>query len=203
MRFFLTLAFLTLFITPAFAAGELQNPAIGATAPDFTTTDTNGHPQHLAAYKGKIVVLEWTNNQCPYVRKHYDSGNMQATQQAATAMGAIWLRVISSAPGKEGNVTADEANKIAAADHAAATATILDPSGDIGRMYGAKTTPTMAVIDTNGNLVYEGAIDDKASFDQADIATAKNYVRIALADLKSGQPIAVSRTPSYGCGVKY
>jgi peroxiredoxin len=189
-------------VTPVPSKG-LSEALTGQPAPDFAATDTMNHPQTLSSYKGKVVVLEWTNNLCPYVQKHYNAGNMQSTQQAAADMGAIWLRIISSAPGKEGHVSPADANRIVTEKHVIATATILDESGSIGKLYGAKATPTMAVIDANGTLVYEGAIDDKPTSDPDDIATAKNYVKTVLADLKAGRKVSIDRTQAYGCGVKY
>lgn len=198
MRFILALLFM-LMALPALAAA----PEIGKPAPDFTAVDTTNHEQKLSSYKGKIVVLEWTNHLCPYVKKHYDSNNMQSTQTAASDMGAIWLRINSNAPGKEGNISADAANRIVAERHVIATGTILDQDGAIGKLYDAQTTPDMFVIDQNGLLVYAGAIDDKPTTDVADLASAKNYVKAVLADLKAGRPVSVDRTQSYGCSVKY
>lgn len=193
------IAFFALFLAmPAFAA-----PIIGQPAPEFTGKDTTGNDRSLSTYLGKIVVLEWTNHECPYVKKHYDAGNMQKVQQQAAEEDVIWLRIISSAPGKQGHVSAVDANRIVAEKHAVATATLLDESGDIGELYDAKTTPHMFVIDKDGTLVYGGAIDDKPTSDIADIATAKNYVKTVLDDLKMGRPVSVGETKPYGCGVKY
>ena len=187
------------FATPSFA----QTAEIGKPAPDFKTTDTNGKPESISQYKGKAIVLEWSNPDCPFVHKHYDSGNMQALQKETTADGVIWLTIASSAEGKEGYQTAAEANKWMADKKSAPTARILDPSGDIGHMYGAKTTPHMFVIDPAGTLVYMGAIDDNDSFKPETIAGAKNYVREALKAIKAGKPIETASTKSYGCSVKY
>ena len=178
-------------------------PEIGKPAPEFMAQDTNNQHVMLSDLKGKTVVLEWTNAECPFVKKHYDGGNMQTLQTEATKDGVVWISINSSAKDKEGNVTANEANKIIAEKKAAPTHLILDEKGEIGKLYGAKTTPHMFVIDKAGTLVYAGAIDDKATADKADIATSKNYVREALADLKAGKPVTTKSTNPYGCGVKY
>ncbi len=197
------------FMNPAFAQSDMAAaPAatqaeIGKPAPDFKGIDTYNQVQTLSQYKGKTVVLEWTNPDCPFVRKHYDSGNMQALQKAATADGVIWLSVVSNAKGKEGYLDALDSNKWMKEKNSVPTARILDPSGEIGHLYGAKTTPHMFVIDPKGTLVYAGAIDDNDSFKPETIATAKNYVREALKSIKAGTPVEVSSTKSYGCSVKY
>lgn len=179
------------------------SPVIGQPAPAFSATDTAGQPVSLDSLKGKTVVLEWSNHQCPFVKKFYDSGTMQQLQQAATKDGVVWVTVISSAPGKQGNVTAAEANVLTTSRKAAPTHVVLDENGTIGRLYAAKTTPHMFVIDGQGVLRYQGAIDDKPSTKPEDIAGAKNYVTAALADLKAGRPVAQPNTKSYGCSVKY
>ena len=173
------------------------------TAPDFTAQDTHGQTHTLAEYKGKYVVLEWHNHECPYTRKHYVSGNMQRLQKEWTSKGVVWFTVISSAPGKQGYVTADEENAYVQQVHAAPTGVLLDPEGKLGRLYEAKTTPHMFVIDPNGSLIYDGAIDDKPTTDTSDIATAHNYVDAALTAAMAGQPVQVSTTRPYGCSVKY
>ena len=178
-------------------------PVIGQPAPAFSATDTAGQTVSLDSLKGKTVVLEWSNHQCPFVKKFYGSGTMQQLQQDATKDGVVWVTVISSAPGKQGHVTAAEANELTTSRKAAPTHVVLDESGAIGRLYAAKTTPHMFVIDSQGVLRYQGAIDDKPSTKQEDIADAKNYVTAALADLKAGRPVAESNTKSYGCSVKY
>ncbi|MHB1021038.1 MAG: redoxin domain-containing protein [Acidobacteriaceae bacterium] len=175
----------------------------GETAPNFTGTDSTGQTHTLDAYRGKYVVLEWHNHGCPYTMKHYDSGNMQALQKKWTAKGVIWFTVISSAPGKQGYVTPTEENAYMKKMHAVPTAAILDPSGKIGRMYEARTTPDMYIIDPQGKLIYEGAIDDHPTSDPADIKIAKNYVDEALTAAMSGKPIAEAVTRPYGCSVKY
>lgn len=182
----------------AFAA-----PSIGAPAPAFTGTDTAGNAVSLEALKGKTVVLEWTNHDCPYVKKHYGSGNMQALQAEATGAGVVWLSVISSAPGKQGHVSAQEADALTGKRDAKPTAVILDEKGDIGRLYGAKTTPHMYVIDPAGMLVFQGGIDDNSSSDPATVKTANNFVRAALAEVGAGKPVSVATATPYGCSVKY
>lgn len=184
------------------AAGA--EPQVGEPAPDFTSVDVNGEPQTLAAYRGKYVVLEWFNPECPFVKKHYGSGNMQRLQQELTAApGVAWLSINSSAPGKQGHLSPEQAKAWKAEQGAAMTAVLLDPEGTVGRLYGAKTTPHMFVIDPQGVLVYAGAIDDTPSADQADVKTAANYVRQALSEAVAGTPVSVSKTQSYGCSVKY
>lgn len=183
---------------PAIAA-----PEIGKPAPSIQATDVNGNEFNLADHKGKMVVLEWSNHQCPYVLKHYDSGNMQSLQKSAKADGIEWVTILSSAPGRQGHVTNEEALKIAA-DRGAEPATIIrDESGTIGNEYGAQTTPHMYVIDAQGTLVYAGAIDDNSSPRQETIEGATNYVTEALNSLKKGEAVKVSSTQAYGCGVKY
>jgi hypothetical protein len=174
-----------------------------APAPDFKGTDANGTPQSLSQYRGKYVVLEWANQGCPYDGKHYRSGSMEALQREWTAKGVIWLSVISSASGQQGYVTAAEERAYLTRMHAAPTAAILDPAGAIARLYQAKTTPHMFVIDPTGKLIYQGAIDDKPTTDQADLKGARNYVTEALTDALAGKPIPVTATRPYGCSVKY
>ncbi len=186
-----------------FAGSAHANARIGQPAPSFSGVDSQGRTHQLADYRGRTVILEWTNHDCPYVQKHYDSGNMQALQRAATADGAVWLTVISSAPGKQGHVSARQADALTRQRNAAPSAVILDESGAIGRAYGAKTTPHMYIIDARGTLVYMGGIDDRASTDPADIAGARNHVRAALDELKAGKPVSQASTRPYGCSVKY
>ena len=185
-------------VAPALARVEVAKPA-----PDFSFTDTKGQAHTLSALKGKYVVLEWFNPSCPFVKKHYDSGNMQSLQKDYTAKGVVWVSVDSSAPGKQGQVTPDEANKWFADQGGAPSLVTLDPQGKIAKRYGAQTTPHMFVIDPKGTLIYQGAIDDKPSFDPDDIATARNYVRSALDEAMSGKPVSSPSTKSYGCSVKY
>ena len=176
---------------------------VGAPAPGFSLTDQNGRTVKLSDQKGKIVVLEWNNPECPFVRKHYDSGNMQKAQAAAKRDGIVWLTINSSAPGKQGNVNAAAAKSLVSKEKSDATSYLLDPSGTVGKLYDAKTTPHMFVIDKSGTLVYAGGIDDKPTANKADIATARNHVLAALADLKAGRKVAVQTSRPYGCSVKY
>ena len=176
---------------------------VGDPAPAFVGTDTKGTVHRLSDFKGKFVVLEWHNQGCPYVKKHYGSGNMQRLQKAWTAKGVVWLTIISSAPGTQGHVTAQQADAYAREQQAAPTAVLLDPSGEIGRAYDAKTTPHMFVISPDGVLVYNGAIDDKPTTDTADVTTAQNYVSAALSAAMAGQPVATAASKPYGCSVKY
>jgi hypothetical protein len=176
---------------------------IGAPAPVFSLTDSNGKTISLADLKGKTVVLEWTNHDCPYVRKHYGGNNMQMLQKKWTAQGVVWLTLISSAPGTQGFVSADEANKLTADRGAAPTAVVFDPSGSTGRAYGASTTPHMYVITGDGTLVYMGGIDDKPTTRLEDLKTAKNFVDAALTEVAQGKPVSVTTSRPYGCTVKY
>jgi hypothetical protein len=176
---------------------------VGEPAPNFTGVDSNGKQQSLSAYKGKFVVLEWHNQGCPYTRKHYESGNMQRLQKEWTSKGVIWLTVISSAPGTQGFVTPTQENQYLQKMNASPTAVIMDPGGSLGHLYGAKTTPHMFIIDPSGTLIYNGAIDDHATSDQADIASSKNYVSAALQEAMSGKPVTEAATRPYGCSVKY
>ena len=185
------------------AARAADAPKVGQAAPAFTATDMNGTPRSLSEFKGKYVVLEWHNQSCPFVKKHYESGNMQKLQKELTAKGAVWLSIISSAPGAQGYVTAEEEKKYLAEKQATPTAVLFDPEGTIGHAYGAKTTPHMFVIDGKGVLIYAGAIDDNPSSDAADAATAKNYVRAAFDESSAGKPVTTASTAPYGCGVKY
>ncbi|MFG6486429.1 redoxin domain-containing protein [Roseateles sp. BYS78W] len=181
----------------------LAAAAVDAPAPAFTATTADGKAVSLADFKGRTVVLEWTNADCPYVRKHYGSGNMQSQQKAATAQGVVWLQVISSAPGQQGFVDGATAQKLNAERGAAPTATLLDPQGDLGRLYGAQTTPHLFVIKGDGTLAYKGGIDSIASADRADIAKAEPYVTEALAAVAAGRNVEKASTRPYGCSVKY
>lgn len=176
---------------------------IGDPAPDFILTDINGKSESLSAYKGKYVVLEWTNYQCPFVKKHYKSGNMQALQKEFTAKGVEWLSICSSAKGKEGNLPAAQWKKESAEKKSGASAILLDESGTVGKLYGAKSTPHMFIVNPSGVLIYQGAIDNKPSTDPADNKTATNYVRQALQEAMAGKTVSVPQTESYGCSVKY
>jgi hypothetical protein len=177
---------------------------IGQPAPEFTLTDLKGTPHTLSELKGKTVVLEWVNPQCPFVMKHYDkSGNIPALQKAATADGVVWLSINSGAPGKQGDFDAAQVTAWATKTGAAPTAYLRDSDGKVGKLYGAKTTPHIFVITADGKLAYNGAIDSISSTDVADIAKAENYVTAALAAVKAGKPVATSSTQPYGCSVKY
>lgn len=177
----------------------------GEAAPDFTLQGLNPKMKDvkLSSFKGKVVVLEWLNHGCPFVRKHYDSGNMQSLQTKYTGQNVIWLSIVSSAEGKQGYVTSEGALKEKATNKSAATDILLDPTGKVGQLYGAKTTPHMYIVDKAGTLVYQGAIDDKADTDKASIGSAKNYVVNALEELSAGKKITAHTTKSYGCSVKY
>mgnify|MGYP001183349356 CR=1 FL=1 len=185
-------------------AGAAQaDPQVGQPAPPFSVADTQGKVWTLADLGGRTAVLEWTNHDCPYVRKHYGAGNMQALQSEATAQGVLWLTVISSSPGKQGHVSPAEADALTKSRGAAPTAVLLDETGAMGRAYAARTTPHMYVIAPDGTLRYMGGIDDRPTADPADIAGAKPYVRMALADLAAGRTVADPVTRPYGCSVKY
>jgi peroxiredoxin len=175
----------------------------GTAAPEFKGIDSTGNPHTLSQYRGKYVVLEWANQGCPYDQKHYLSGSMEALQKEWTAKGVVWLSILSSAPGQQGNVSPSEENAYLKKMNAAPTAAILDPSGDIGRLYEAKTTPHIFVIDPAGKIVYQGAIDDKPTTEQADLKGARNYLNEALNASMSGKPVPVANTRPYGCSVKY
>lgn len=195
--------FILLSLLTAFSLSACAGVNVGKPAPDFTGVDSNGNKHTLSQYKGKTVVLEWTNHDCPYVKKHYNSGNMQKLQKNATANDIVWLSIISSKPGKQGHVSGEQANELTQSRNAAPTAVILDETSEIGVLYGAKTTPHMYIIDKAGQLVYMGGIDSIPSTDEDDIADAKNYVRAALDAMANGKPIEDSTTRPYGCSVKY
>jgi peroxiredoxin len=200
----LTIAALAAFIVQGVAAGPPAATArVGHPAPAFSAPDIAGKTVRLQDYAGKTVVLEWTNDGCPFVGKHYDSGNMQSLQQKYTAAGVVWLTIASSAPGEQGYVTPAEAKADLARWRAAPTDFLLDPDGIVGRLYDARATPHMVVIDRAGRLVYMGAIDDKPSTRLADAKTAHNYVAAALDAVAAGQPVAVASTQAYGCSIKY
>ncbi|MBK8575399.1 MAG: thioredoxin family protein [Elusimicrobia bacterium] len=175
----------------------------GQPAPEFTLQDINGQPVSLAKLRDKFVVLEWINHGCPFVKKHYDSGNMQALQKEFVGKGVQWLSVCSSAEGKQGHMKPMEWRKVAEEKGGVATAILLDEWGKVGRLYGAKTTPHMFIINPKGILIYQGAIDDKPSADPADVKGAVNYVRVGLNEALEGKPISTSTTKPYGCGVKF
>jgi peroxiredoxin len=187
----------------AFALPLSARVSVGAAAPDFSVSDSNGRTQTLSQYKGKTVVLEWNNPECPFVRKHYSSGNMQKQQADAIADGVVWLTINSGANGKQGHLDGASANAFVAQQHATPTAYLLDPDGKVGKLYGARTTPHMYVIDASGTLRYMGGVDSIASTDKDDLAKATQYVRQALAELKAGKPVSTTTSQPYGCGVKY
>ncbi len=184
-------------------AAAYAAPEVGKPAPDFSALDSNGKTVKLSDFRGKTVVLEWTNDGCPYVQKHYSSNNMQTLQKEAAAKGIVWLTIISSAPGSQGYVSGDEANRLTKTHGATPAAVVLDPEGKVGHLYDARTTPHMFIVNGQGVLVYMGGIDDKATTDVADIKTAKNYVRAALDNLAAGLPVENAVTRPYGCSVKY
>jgi peroxiredoxin len=172
-------------------------------APAFTLQNSQGEAVSLSDYKGKYVILEWTNHQCPYVVKHYGSDNMQSLQKKYTDEDVVWLSIISSAPGKQGYVSAEEANQLSADRNAAPTHVLFDPEGEVGKMYAAKTTPHMYIIDPKGELRYAGAIDSIKSANPADIPKAVNYVSASMNALNSGKSPEKTLTPPYGCSIKY
>jgi peroxiredoxin len=176
---------------------------VGDAAPEFAAIASNGKTVRLTDYRGKYVVLEWHNNGCPYVGKHYNSGNMQRLQKQWTSKGVVWLTILSSAPGKQGYVTASEENDYLIKEQAAPTAALLDPTGEIGHLYDAKTSPQMVVIDPQGIVIYSGAIDDKPTTDLQDVPGASNYVSLALEEAMAGKPVQTPATRPYGCSVKY
>ena len=180
-----------------------EEAVVGQPAPDFTLMDTMGQAHTLAAHKGKFVVLEWSNYDCPFVKKHYGSGNMQRLQKTYTEKGVVWLTINSSAPGKQGNYPPEKWNEMIKEKGSAATAVLLDPDGKVGKTFGAKTTPSMFVINPEGVLIYKGAIDDKPSFKPETLEGAKNYVEAALDAAMAGKPVETPSTQSYGCSVKY
>jgi peroxiredoxin len=182
----------------AFATSDLGKPA-----PAFSAVDSNGKTWSLAELKGKVVVLETTNQDCPYVRKHYGSSNMQTQQREAAAKGVVWLTVASSAPGEQGHVTAAKANELTKTRNAAPTAFLLDPQSRIARAYGATVTPHMYIVDAAGLLVYRGGIDSIPSSSVSDVPKAKQYVRVALDEVLAGKPVSEASTRPYGCSLKY
>jgi len=186
------------------AAGTaVAAPQVGQPAPGFTLTDANGKSHNLSDFKGKFVVLEWLNHGCPFVVKHYESGNMQSLQKEYTGKDVVWLSIVSSAPGKQGHMSPEETNKAKAEKGSTATAVLLDEDGTVGKLYDAKVTPELYVINPEGVLVYAGAIDDTKSTDPADVAGAKNYVKQALDEAMAGKPVSEPTITAYGCGIKY
>ncbi len=200
---FVAIAALMMTAAPAAFATAAAEQAVGQPAGNFKLIDASGRDVQLSDYRGKTVVLEWHNPGCPFVKKHYESGNMQTTQAQARAGGAVWLTINSGAPGKQGHMTGPEAQSFVTSAKAVPTSYLLDPRGVVGKGYGAKTTPQIYVIDPTGKLAYNGAIDDKPTADKADIATARNHALAALAEVKAGKPVSVAETRPYGCSVKY
>ncbi|MCF7837886.1 MAG: thioredoxin family protein [Candidatus Marinimicrobia bacterium] len=194
---------LSVLLVWALGAAVALGAEVGAPAPSFTLPDTNGKTHSLSDFAGQIVVLEWINVDCPFVKKHYGAGNMQALQSRYGQQGVAWLAVCSSAPGKQGHYTAAEWKPLIESTRNQATAVLLDPAGEVGRLYDAKTTPHMYVIDGEGTLVYAGAIDSNRSHDPATIADAENYVAAVVDALLAGEPVPHSQTKPYGCSVKY
>ena len=188
--------------TPTTANPGVQ-ARIGAAAPTFSLTDTSGKSVSLADFKGKTVVLEWTNHDCPYVRKHYNGQAMQGLQKKWTDKGVTWLTVISSAPGEQGFVTPEQANKLTTDRGASPTAVLFDAKGEVGRTYGATVTPHMYIIKADGTLAYMGGIDDKATTRLEDLKTAKNFVDTALDEIAQGKQVSTTTSRPYGCTVKY
>ena len=195
-----SVAALAVLASPGWATAQV---AVGQAAPAFSLLASDGKTVTLESLRGKTVVLEWTNHDCPFVRKHYDAGNMQAQQKEAAAAGAVWLQVISSAPGKQGFVDGATATALNTKRNAVPANTLLDPSGKVGQQYGAKTTPHMYVINAQGTLVYQGGIDSIASARADDIGKAEQHVRVALAELGAGKPVSKTVSKPYGCSVKY
>lgn len=192
------LAALAVMAAPAAAA-----PVVGQPAPNFKLADTNGKAVTLADYRGKTVVLEWSNPECPFVKKHYGSGNMQKAQAAAARDGVVWLTINSSASGKQGHMNGGQAKSFVSKAGARPSAYLLDPRGVVGKVYDAKTTPHMFIVNKAGTLVYAGGIDDKPTPNPADVTSARNHVLAALAELKAGKAVSVSTSRPYGCSVKY
>jgi peroxiredoxin len=191
------------FILLASQLAQASEAVVGKPAKDFTLPDSNGKSHSLSDYKGKIVVLEWLNHDCPFVVNHYDTGNMPKLQKTYAEKGVIWFSIISSAPGKQGYCTPEQANEIAKQKKALPKAVLLDPDGEVGKLYGAKTTPHMYIINAEGVLVYNGAIDSIRSTKPEDIAKAENYVKLALDELFEGKEVSVKTSKPYGCSVKY
>jgi peroxiredoxin len=184
-------------------APAMAQPTIGSPAPDFRLTDVNGKAISLSALRGRTVVLEWNNPECPFVRKHYMSGNMQRTQVAARVDGVVWLAINSGAEGKQGHMNPAQAKSTMAAQKSHPSAYLLDADGAVGKAYGAKTTPHMYIINKEGTLVYAGGMDNRPTPNPADVRGARNHVAAALAELKAGKPVSVPTSRPYGCAVKY
>ena len=184
-------------------ASTLADLPVGKAAPDFRASDVHGRLVSLSDFRGKTVVLEWNNPDCPTVKKHYDSGNMQRTQAEAAAAGVVWLTINSSAEGEQGHMSPAEAKAFASGQPSRRSAYLLDPQGEVGRSYGAKATPHMYVINAGGTLVYNGGMDNKPTTARADIKGARNHVLAVLGELRAGKPVSVPTSRAYGCNVKY
>ena len=180
-----------------------KSPTVGSAAPDFSLPSAHGKTESLSKFKGKYVVLEWFNPGCPFVKKHYNSDNMQELQKEFTGKGVVWLTIDSSAPGEQGSLTPEEANKRIADWKMHSTALLLDPDGKVGHEYGATNTPHIFIVNPKGDVIYEGAIDSKPSTDASDIKGATNYVKAALTEAMAGKPVETTTTKAYGCSVKY
>ena len=202
-RLTLTLGSLLMACLLAAPASARETPQIGRIAPDFAGVDSNGKTVRLSALRGRLVVLEWTNHDCPYVRKHYETGNMQKTQQAARKLGVVWLSIVSSAPGRQGHVDGLAANRLTKSRKAAPSHVLLDPKGTIGRTYEATNTPQMFIIGKTGTLLYMGAIDSIRSARFSDVPKATNYVTASLSQIAAGRKVTRPVTRQYGCSVKY
>ena len=203
LQSFLSAACAAALVLTTAGAVQAEAPAVGSAAPDFTLTDSAGKTHKLSEHKGKYVVLEWTNPGCPFVRKHYDTGNIPKLQAEYVKKGVVWLAVDSSAPGKEGYLTGADATKAKDGDYASTSALLLDPDGKVGHLYGATNTPHLYVVNPEGKLIYSGAIDSIASADKGDIEKATNYVRAALDEGMANKPITKASSKAYGCSVKY
>jgi peroxiredoxin len=190
-------------VAPVLAFRAAEPATVGQAAPTWTLPDQEGKSHSLAGLKGKYVVLEWYNKDCPFVKKHYGSGNMQKLQKWAKDKGVVWLSVISSKEGAQGYLTADQAKDVIKANRIESAAIVFDTDGKVGKAYGAKTTPHMYVIDPKGTLIYNGGIDDKPTPSPADIATSRNHVKAALEESMAGKPVSVATSQPYGCNVKY
>lgn len=204
MKKFLTLVGVAALISLVFAqSAKAPVLTVGNKAPTFTLNSTLGKATSTADFKGKYIVLEWTNHQCPFVVKHYSTGNMQGVQKWATEEGAVWLTINSSAKGMEGSVTNEQANALMEKQGYNCTAMLMDSNGTVGKMYGATRTPHIFIINPEGNLIYQGAIDDNPSPDPKVAKTAKNYVRQALTEAMAGDAVSTPTSTAYGCSVKY
>ena len=199
----LALALLTVVAFAAPVAAQTDQADIGEPAPDFTLEAADGETHSLSDFEGKYVVLEWLNFECPFVGKHYGSGNMQALQEKYTDEGVVWLSIVSSAPGKQGYYPPDEMVKQKKRHNGNMTAILMDPDGTVGKTYGATVTPHMYVINPDGELVYRGGIDDKPTTDKADIEGATNYVDRSLTAVMNGEEVSPKQAKPYGCTIKY